>query len=92
MSSITIRSLLSKTSTCPQVGARHLSTSPLRYSGRLPRVPLYIGGKAIDTSSGGTVTHYHAKTGKESCEVVMAGEEETSASHRFDGNIADGIY
>ncbi|KAI9633984.1 uncharacterized protein MKK02DRAFT_38656 [Dioszegia hungarica] len=54
---------------------RHLSSSATRAA--LPRVPLYIGGRAVESSSVGTVTNCHAKTGEKSCEVVVAGEEET---------------
>ncbi len=43
----------------------------------LPVVPLWIGGEAVSSSSAGTIMARHAKTRRESCEVVMAGEEET---------------
>jgi hypothetical protein len=45
--------------------------------GEVPTVPLWIDGEAISSSSGGTVRIRHSKTREESCEVVLAGEEET---------------
>lgn len=75
--------LLSKTplssTKCIATSKRHLSTSVIRSAsaGSLPKVPLYIGGRAIESSSGGTITNYHSKTGEKTCEVVVAGEEET---------------
>ncbi|KAK8853148.1 hypothetical protein IAR55_003849 [Kwoniella newhampshirensis] len=52
---------------------RHTSSS----STRLPLVPLWIAGGPVTSSSRTTVITRHSKTRKDSCEVVVAGEEET---------------
>lgn len=55
---------------------------PYASSSRTDRlVPLWIDGKAVASSSAGTVSHSHAKTGQPSAEVVMAGEKETWVLH-----------
>ncbi|WWD03538.1 hypothetical protein V865_001591 [Kwoniella europaea PYCC6329] len=47
-------------------------------SSSLPTVQLWIGGQSLATSSGGTVVHTHPKTGRESCQAVVAGEKEVN--------------
>ncbi|WWC71941.1 uncharacterized protein I206_105900 [Kwoniella pini CBS 10737] len=44
----------------------------------LPVVPLWINGQASTSSSGGSVTHKHPKSARETCEVIVAGEDETN--------------
>ncbi|WRT70300.1 uncharacterized protein IL334_007298 [Kwoniella shivajii] len=58
------------------VNARSFSTSNVN-NGSLPLVPLWINGQSTTSSTGGTVIHKHPKTGKETCEVTVAGEQET---------------
>lgn len=49
----------------------------MRYYSQISRVPLWIGGKQVTSTSRGTITHKHPRTGQKSCEVVIAGELET---------------
>ncbi|WVF73045.1 hypothetical protein IAT40_007863 [Kwoniella sp. CBS 6097] len=68
-----------RASTSPLV-SRQLTSSAIRFreEKRLPIVPLWIGGKEVSSSSAGTVITKNSKTGKESCEVVVAGEQEVN--------------
>ncbi|ORY33513.1 putative aldehyde dehydrogenase [Naematelia encephala] len=59
---------------------RYLSTSLSRAA--LPKVPLWIRGKAVETSSGGTEIHLHSQTRQEACQVVLAGQTETDLAIR----------
>nr|XP_031860470.1 uncharacterized protein CI109_004081 [Kwoniella shandongensis]KAA5527542.1 hypothetical protein CI109_004081 [Kwoniella shandongensis] len=58
---------------------RWLSTSS---TSDRPLVPLWISGEAVTSSSGGTTSVRHSKTRRESCEVVLAGKEETTRAIR----------
>lgn len=61
----------------------HSRISPLftgvrvRYYSQIRRVPFWIGGKQVASTSLGTTLHKHPRTGQKSCEVVIAGEQET---------------
>ncbi|WVR00226.1 hypothetical protein IAU59_007368 [Kwoniella sp. CBS 9459] len=72
--------LLSRIASAPKLRNTSILGVTRRYSttpdGKLPLVPLWIKGQDVTSSSGGTVTTKNSKSGKESCEVVVAGEEE----------------
>ncbi|TYJ54590.1 hypothetical protein B9479_004720 [Cryptococcus floricola] len=61
---------------CAPRDVRLLSTTPSKST--IPKIPLWIGGKEVFESSAGTVTQKHTRTKQDSCEVVVAGEKETS--------------
>ncbi|OCF38361.1 hypothetical protein I317_07869 [Kwoniella heveanensis CBS 569] len=66
-----------------RVRRQPFSSTGKRERGRdFPLVPLWIKGERVTTSSGGTVFTKNSKTGKESCEVVVAGEEEVDSAIR----------
>lgn len=67
-----------------RVQCRNFSISRPRRSD-LPKVPLWINGEAVSTSSAGTARTRHSKTREESCQVVLAGEQETYASVTREG-------
>jgi hypothetical protein len=64
----------SRAPTSLQALARGFGSTP---PARIPKIPLWINGKALTMSSGGSVTVRHSKTRQPSCELVVAGEEET---------------
>ncbi|ODN98116.1 hypothetical protein I350_07758 [Cryptococcus amylolentus CBS 6273] len=61
---------------CAPRDIRLLSTTPSKST--IQKVPLWVSGKEVFKSSAGTVTQKHTRTRQDSCEVVVAGEKETS--------------
>ncbi|OCF61182.1 hypothetical protein L486_00827 [Kwoniella mangroviensis CBS 10435] len=77
MSSIRISKSVGRFNRLVHTRTRQFASSS-RSTSSLPTVPLWINGESLASSSAGEAVNKHPKTGRETCQTVVAGEEEVN--------------